>query len=216
MLARLIPIGLVACSALPILPLSIARDPAGGEACRRAAEAAASLHEESDKYDREVFFAVLEGLYADGVQNAVVDRVLEVDPQTKYPAHFVYACPICMPAYNAFATYRARPEFAGDKQHRNAFGSGLSSEQVQALTEGDLARRQRAILQLVQGWIERHLGSRRLNDDERARWRQAMEERRKKGMAMLEMYRAQGLGGSYAELKECAFCDAANGACGRR
>jgi hypothetical protein len=188
------------------LPLWLA-PPGGGEACRRAAEARV----ESEAYDRAIFFAVLEGLYTDGVQTEVVERIVEIDPESKYPANFVYACPICMPAYDAFAAYRARPGFIARKDNKTAFGDGLASEEVRALTSGPLADRHAAIQRLVQRWMDRYVDSRRFNDEERARWRQAMEERRKKGMATLVQYRAQGFGASYREMKQCPFCEAANG-----
>ena len=72
-----------------------------------------------------VFFAVLEGLYEDGVGTDDVDRILAVDPKTKQPRleeHFVYSCPLCMPAFDAMVLYRSRPNFYGRKDSSDNFG----------------------------------------------------------------------------------------------
>src|SRR5215467_14071305 len=49
-----------------------------------------------------VFFAVLEGLYRDGVSNDIVDLIVppNKDGQSRFDSeHFVYACPLCHPAF---------------------------------------------------------------------------------------------------------------------
>jgi hypothetical protein len=158
---------------------------------------------------QEIFFGVLEGLYHDGVQNEVVDRVIELDPKTNWPAHFVYACPICMPAFDAFRVYRARPAFFGDKGGATAFGDGLSDEEsLRIQTEPKLVQ------SLVEKWMRRRMDDLRLTDAERARWTVEMEERRKKGMEQLSVYRSQGLVPNFGKL--CPFCEAGNDACKMR
>ena len=67
-----------------------------------------------------------------------------------------------------------------------------------------------AIRELVERWVDRRVTSLRLDERERAQWDHAMEDMRKQGMARLAEYRRQGLGGSYAEMTDCAFCDGAN------
>src|SRR5215475_5620678 len=65
-----------------------------------------------------VFFAVLEGLYRDGVTNTDVDLIIPSgdDGKSKFDLeHFVYACPLCHPAYEAFRLYRHRDMFYGFK-----------------------------------------------------------------------------------------------------
>src|SRR5688572_10638658 len=58
-----------------------------------------------------IFFAVLEGLYRDGVINGDVDLIIPPGEGGK-PAFdqetFVYACPLCHPAFEAFRLYRQR------------------------------------------------------------------------------------------------------------
>src|SRR6266496_3203022 len=63
-----------------------------------------------------VFFAVLEGLYRDGLSNETVDLIIPPGENGKgrfEPEHFVYTCPLCHPAYEAFKLYRQREEFYG-------------------------------------------------------------------------------------------------------
>src|SRR5262245_60918988 len=50
-----------------------------------------------DAYSQTVFFAVLEGLYRDGVSTEVVELALAGDPATRQWDLFVYACPLCTP-----------------------------------------------------------------------------------------------------------------------
>src|SRR2546429_752891 len=65
-----------------------------------------------------VFFAVLEGLYRDGVSNDTVDLIIPpgANGAARFePEHFVYACPLCHPAFEAFSLYRHRKEIFGFK-----------------------------------------------------------------------------------------------------
>ncbi len=83
-----------------------------------------------------VFFAVLEGLYEDGVSTDDVERILAIDPATKQPQyseHFVGACPLCLPAFDAFQLYRSRPMFYGRKEAIDKFGPGLDPILVKKL-----------------------------------------------------------------------------------
>lgn len=214
MIARTLLIGL---AALPAFLIGLTPASPGGEACRAAAPAVYETDEGGEgSARREIFFAVLEGLYTDGVDNETVDKVAAIDDITHYPANFVYACPICMPAFDAFRTYRARPEFYGLKGRSDTFGEGLSRDVKIKLASPDLHERQGAVRELIEGWIRRHMDRLRLTDEERARWTQLMAEMRKQGMFYLEQYRSSNLGGSYGQMKECPFCEAANGACRKR
>jgi hypothetical protein len=178
----------------------------------RGAPAQASPQEsarETTDFEYELFAAVLEGLYVDGVSNEAVDAITAKDPEHGYPANFVWACPVCMPAYRAFLTYRARPHFEWIKGPQD-FGPGLDAATVAELTTGEFAARQQALMQLVGRWVERRMGRLRLTPEERAEWKLEMERRRKKGMAQLADYQSCGLGGSYARMKACPLCDGAN------
>lgn len=184
--------------------------PAGGGAtCRDREKTEADLWT-YDELQRQIFFAVLEGLYVEGVSNEAVDAICAIDPVHGYTANFVWSCPICMPAYEAFALYRARPPFRTRKGGGDTFGAGLAPDEVERITTGDIAERQKAIMELVGRWTQRRVESLRLTPDERAQWDVKLGAMREKGMAILDQYRASGLGGSYAQMKECPFCDAAN------
>jgi len=167
-----------------------------------------------DEFDQEIFFAVLEGLYRDGVSDEVVEKILVTDEITGYPANFVWCCPICMPALDAFNLYRARPGFAAIKARKDTFGEGLSDEVVARLGSPVMQVRQGAIRELVEGWVRRRVDAHRLTYDERLRFEENMRLRREQGMAWLISYQEQGLGGSYVEMSDCAFCDGANDAFG--
>src|SRR5437762_8328771 len=78
-----------------------------------------------------VFFAVLEGLYRDGISNEVVDSIIPPDKNGKGrfdSEHFVYACPICHPAFEAFRLYRLRVDFYGFKAPVATFRPGLDRD----------------------------------------------------------------------------------------
>ena len=165
-----------------------------------------------DEFDQEIFFAVLEGLYRDGVATEVVEQILVTDEVTGYPANFIWCCPICMPALDAFNLYRARPRFVALKNHEDTFGEGLSDEVITRLESPVMQVRQGAIRELVENWVRRRVDSQNLTYDERLRFEENMRMRRKQGMEFLHSYQEQGLGGSYVEMNDCAFCDGANDA----
>ena len=170
----------------------------------------------SGPYAQHIFFAVLEGLYADGVSTGVVEKIVALDEHTHWPANFVYACPVCTPAYDAFRVYRSRPKFYGRKGDCDTYGPGLPEDTIRRLTSEDVPVRQAAIQELVQGWIARRMEALRLSEKEREDWRAEMDKRRRQGMSLLELYRSEGLGGTYATMKACPLCEAASGACRAR
>lgn len=152
--------------------------------------------------DRELFFAILEGLYRDGVANDVVESMLREDAAGQL-VHFVWQCPICMPTLDALRVYRARAGFAGRKVHVDTFGRGLGDELRARLLAGDLETRDEAIQEVTRRWIAEHMDHRRLTPEERDAWQQEMAARRKLGMLYLAADRP---------LRECALCDGANDA----
>jgi hypothetical protein len=197
-------------AALPLALLAFvpALGPAGGARCQ------AEQRWQGETLSHEIFFAVLEGLYEDGVSSEAVDAITAKDPEHGYPANFVWACPVCMPAYEAMLTYRARPRFDFKKGPQD-FGPGLDEATMARLTTGEIAERQQAIMGLVERWLARRIEARRLTQVERDVWREEMAMRRKKGMSMLQSYQQQGMKGSYAKMKACPFCDGANKPLGR-
>lgn len=185
----------------------------GGEHCRQAA---AATQPRSFNYTSELFFAVLEGLYVDGVSNPVVDAILARGGERNEPTNFVWGCPICMPAYEALRLYRARPHFESFKGLSDTFGPGLDDGLTQRVTGADAGARMQAIEELVTRWTGRRMDALRLDEAERATWQREMEMLRKKGMSMLFDYRDSATPGQYQSMKACAFCDGANGACAKR
>jgi hypothetical protein len=197
---------LAALALAPLLPAPAAPPVApGGEHCRAAADA------RSPDLRRELFFAVLEGLYEDGVENDVVDALLQPDPETGSPMSFVWGCPICMPSFDALRLYRARPRLT-DKLERDTFGPGLAPVVRERLLSSSFEERQRALEPLVRSWVERRMARLRLDDAERAIWRREIETRAKDGMGQLAMARERGWAGALGRVGECALCRGAESA----
>ena len=162
-----------------------------------------------------VFFAVLEGLYEDGVSTDDVERILAVDPKTKasrLEEHFVYSCPLCMPAFDAMVLYRSRQGFYGRKDNADTFGPGLELGLRKKLESAQKTDQLEAIQTLVNRWVSRRLDSMRLTKDEREQWTAVIEEGRQKGMTYLQTAQA-GNRNEYLGWKGCAICDGSAGAC---
>jgi hypothetical protein len=168
-----------------------------------------------------VFFAVLEGLYTDGVSNEDVDAILATDPKTKKPRfeeHFVQQCPLCSPALDAFVLYRSRRDFSQqykDGHWKNNFGTGLDANLSKKLHSDNKAERLEAIQKLVDTWVRRRLDSMRLTPEEQVAWTKALEDGRNQGMGRLKQLQAGGGKNAYTDWKGCAICDGAAGACKR-
>ncbi|MEM7600395.1 MAG: hypothetical protein AAF357_03145 [Verrucomicrobiota bacterium] len=166
-----------------------------------------------------VYFGVLEGLFRDGVTTEEVDLILTESKTGTYD-HFIYACPICMATIHALEFYRERPRFFGLKDFAppakfRTFGPGLSDEVRAQLGSDDVKTRLRVIHELAGGWVSRRLTSLNLTEVERENMEAEMEAGRERGMSMLRSYRAEGeerlkaYAPAYADLKECAICNAA-------
>jgi len=189
-----------------------------------------------------VFFAVLEGLYADGVQPEVVRAVLSgppddpsvgggardpssLPPEERWRQHlettlFVPACPLCTPALVAFETYAARGplHFKGyhaDGRPLDTFGPGLPDALVARLADPKRAVRLAALQELVTTWIERRLDFGRATAAEREELRRWMEDGRKAGMNQLGALRQSIDSAAAASWPRCATCDASVEACSR-
>ncbi|HEU4420465.1 MAG TPA: hypothetical protein VFT55_16125, partial [Planctomycetota bacterium] len=76
-----------------------------------------------------IFYAVLEGLYDEGVSTEDVDILLHQDPATRQYSYFVAGCPLCTPAIDALQLYRGRPKFYGRKEACDTFGTGLPAKE---------------------------------------------------------------------------------------
>lgn len=165
-------------------------------------------------FGQEIFHAVLEGLYEDGVSNPTVDLVLTEDADGGF-THFVRGCPICIYVVEAMRHYRARPDFVSFKGKGNTWGEGLPAATRARLRSEDLGTRLEVLHGLVQRWMDRRMDRLRLDATERTRWSDHMEERSKKGMAMLALERQAGRMAEWGNSR-CPSCEGAvAGAIGR-
>jgi hypothetical protein len=152
-----------------------------------------------------VFYAVLEGLYTDGVSNEAVDLII---PKGDFNTHFVYCCPLCHPAYEAFRLYRKRDEFFGLKASVSSFGRGLPAKVMDQLRSADRGVRLQAIQELIQTWVSRDINGLKLTKEERARIDREMEDGRRRGMESLKTKNDPSW-----PIKGCAICDGSVEAC---
>ena len=165
----------------------------------------------SDPTCAMVFHAVLEGLYTDGVSNEDVDRIIARDekhPDGNMYEHFVYACPLCHPTYQALLLYRSRPDvFYGIKGEKNTFGKGLDPKISARLASKDKSERLAAIQELVQTWVNRKLTSMRLTEAEKSEMSMLLEARKKQGLKVLLQFQMGEHGAPmYKDWKSCAIC----------
>jgi hypothetical protein len=169
----------------------------------------------SDPVCRMVFFAVLEGLYDDGVSTEAVDAV--VGRKTKGGAGelkttFVIECPLCHPVYEAFHAYQQRPAFAGGK--RDSFGKGLEAKLESGLRSEYLITRQRALAVVVQRWVGRRLDLMRLSPEEKSEWSRRLQERSMQGKARLrELMAREPWYKGWSMYYGCAACNGTTDAC---
>jgi hypothetical protein len=155
-----------------------------------------------------IFFAVLEGLYRDGVSNEDVDLIIPPDKNGKgrcEQEHFVYACPLCHPAFEAFRLYRQRENFYGLKAQVNTFGPGLDKALAVRLRSEEAGQRRKAIEELINRWVTQRLEMMRLSKAEHAAITSEREQGRKQGMG--------GLKQASQTRTNCPICDGSFGAC---
>lgn len=162
-----------------------------------------------------IFFAVLEGLYRDGVTNSDVDQIIPPGPDGKASFDkevFVYACPLCHPAFEAFRLYRQRERIYGSKAAINTFGPGLDETMRARLHSANAAERRQAIEGLINRWVGQRLEMLRLTGAEREAITREIEQGRKQGMGGLQQ---QVKTGDVSQSRtNCAICDGSFGACG--
>lgn len=193
----------IAVAALLAAFLPFAQDP-------KSATAAGPASRPGDK--ATIFYAVLEGLYDEGVATEDVAILLTEDPATKQLAYFVHGCPLCMPAIDALRLYRGRPKFYGLKGESDTFGDGLPAKEREGLRADDVAARLRVLHDLVERCLQRKLSSLRLTAPERQAWQVALAGMREKGGAILKQAQQAGTAGALGAAKGCAVCDGANDA----
>ena len=156
-----------------------------------------------------IFFAILEGLYLDGISSEVAAAFAQIQEDTKLPAHFVYSCPLCMPTFDALRLYLTRPSFYSNKLQANTFGAGLSSQQNHMVLEGNRQDLMKVLETLVSRWIGQRLDSLDLSPQERLDIKMKIGMMRKKGMSALHSFQEAGGVKSqhYADWEDCAVCE---------
>lgn len=176
---------------------------------RRAADVSAAF--------QTVFYAVLEGCFADGITDEDVDQMLRREGTAQVPTHFIYACPICMATQHALETYRSRAVERDQKpgNRKVTFGKGLTPEVHARLYSGDARERLAAIHDLEERWVARRIDALRLRPEELARVQEQLKAARDRGMNALQAFIQNGTVRDYApgyrEGDECALCNAAAG-----
>jgi hypothetical protein len=131
-----------------------------------------------------VFFAVLEGLYTDGVPDEVIDSIVPrqvKDGDNPLKTSFVAQCPLCHPVYEAFSLYQRRQGFSGEGKKRNTFGKGIPADLEKALLSKQPSMRLKALSPLVKLWVERRLTMMRLTEAEKREWGSKLAVRSQQG-----------------------------------
>jgi len=160
-----------------------------------------------------VFFAVLEGLYRDGVQNEIVDaingeKILKKDDKVK--AHFVFRCKLCHATYEAFRTYRNRPAFMQAKGV-STFGKGTDLSLLKKLRSKDARTRIYAMGAMVRPWIMHRIKETRKTPEEKSAMREQFMKYAQEGDSLLRAHK-RAKDGYYLDWSfygSCQACEAA-------
>ena len=138
---------------------------------------------QNDEMCQFVFFAVLEGLYRDGIQNEVVDAIigdLVEKEEDKVKTHFIFRCELCHATYEAFRAYRSRPAFM-DTKEQNTFGKGIDLKILKVLRGKDVPGRVYAMGGLVRPWIMHRIEETRKTPEEKTAMKEKFEEFAREG-----------------------------------
>lgn len=117
-----------------------------------------------------VFFAVLEGLYVDGVPDEAVDLIVppKTDLDTNLKRCFVFRCPLCHAAYEAFVLYQRRQAFNGTGEKKSTFGKNFDRKIIEELKSDQPHIRVFAMGRLIRPWIDRKLNTMNLDETQKA------------------------------------------------
>ncbi len=138
-----------------------------------------------------VFFAVLEGLYRDGVQNEVVDLIIgepEKENGAKVKSCFVFRCELCHATYEAFRTYRSRPIFQ-NTYGQSTFGKGIDPSIITKLKSEEAGSRVYAMGGLVRPWITRRIEETRKTNEEKEVMKKEFERFATEGSKQLSQHK---------------------------
>ncbi len=169
---------------------------------------------QNDPVCRTVFFAVLEGLYTDGVQDEVVDLVIGAKPGAEagdVQRCFVFQCELCHAVFEAFTLYRGRQTFQ-DSMGKTTFGPGVDAGIVKDLASDDARTRVYAMGGLIRPWIQRKIDSMRLSKEELMALHDRIAEYADEGRKLLSRHKAEP-NSVYVEWDfygTCQACEAAD------
>jgi hypothetical protein len=160
-----------------------------------------------------VFFAVLEGLYRDGIQNEIVDAIIgdKIEKkENKVKTHFVFRCKLCHATYEAFRTYRNRPAFMQTKG-ASTFGKGADLALLKQLGSKDARTRIYSMGTLVRPWIMHRIKETRKTPEEKTAMKKRFEKYAQEGADLLRTHK-RAKDGFYLDWKfygSCQACEAA-------
>lgn len=114
----------------------------------------ATVKWQDDEAGQFVFFAVLEGLYKDGVSSEVVKLIVDPprDLDNKVKHVFVIQCDICHAAFEAFVLYSRRQQFQ-QSGGKDTFGKGIPEGIAKDLKSENAFTRVMALGSLIKPWI---------------------------------------------------------------
>lgn len=168
---------------------------------------------------RFIFFAVLEGLYEDGVSSDDVNRMLKVEKGQSYD-HFISHCPICTAVLQAMQVYASRADIGrmykgiNHRTTESTFGPGLAENVQSNLMSDDPEIRLKTMYQLVSTWFNRRLVRSNLSHEERATLVREIEAGKEEGMRKLQSFKKAGttkqLAPAFVNVDSCAMCSAAS------
>ena len=172
-----------------------------------------SVQWQNDEMCQFVFFAVLEGLYRDGVQNEIVDAIIggKVEKkEDKVKTHFVFRCELCHATYEAFRAYRNRPAFT-DAKGASTFGKGADLKLLKDLSSKDARTRVYTMGALVRPWIMHRIEQTRKTPAEKTAMKKKFAAYAQDGAKMLDAHK-KAKDGFYLDWRfygSCQACEAA-------
>jgi hypothetical protein len=188
------------------LPVSAQDKPKSGAALR-------NVEWQKEEMCQFVFFAVLEGLYRDGVQNEIVDAIIGekiVNKDDKVKTHFVFRCKLCHATYEAFRTYRNRPAFMQAKG-ASTFGKGSDLKLLKNLSSKDARTRIYAMGAMVRPWIMHRIKETRKTPEEKTAMKKQFMKYAQEGSDLLRTHK-KAKDGFYLDWSfygSCQACEAA-------
>ena len=198
---------LIALFALALcLPLSAQEKP-------KPDAAKSNLEWQKEEMCQFVFFAVLEGLYRDGIQNEIVDAIIGekiVKKENRVKTHFVFRCKLCHATYEAFRTYRNRPAFMQTKG-ASTFGNGVDLNRLKKLRSNDARTRIYAMGALVRPWIMHRIKETRKTPEEKTAMKKQFTKYAQAGADLLKTHK-RAKDGFYLDWSfygSCQACEAA-------